>query len=136
MKNEITKARENLQRFANKHKIVFEDKGEVGFGRECVGFLHGDNYIDYNPTDHENYEPIWGNDIRLLPPEETPNAYHKHDCLAVLVHGDYDKAILELNAWINNLEKQGEVYIQEYETKADSLQALMVGLFGHAVRIK
>lgn len=127
----------NLQRFANEHKIILEDEGEVGFGRPCVGFIKGDGYIDYNPTQHPDYEYVWEQDARLGPSNQIPNAYHKHHCMAVLVQGDdYDSALEELNEWVKHLEAQGEVYVTEYETGATGIQAVLSGLIGYAVRIR
>lgn len=125
---------QNLLRFANHHKIILQDQGEVGFGRPCVGFTHGDNYINFNPTDAVKYEYIPElYDERLEAPRGV-NAYHKHDCLAVLVeNGDYDTALVQLNDWINHLEDQGEVKITPYPTGAVGIQALLTGVIGHAV---
>lgn len=52
-------ARAICERFAVDHKVIFDDEGEVGFGRECVGFRDGGKYIDHNPcTSGGDYEPI------------------------------------------------------------------------------
>ena len=64
----MDKIKKELQDFANKHKIVLDEHGECGFGRPCVGFLHGDNYIDINPHHSETYKPIWEIDDRLYAP--------------------------------------------------------------------
>lgn len=37
-------AKKICQDFALKHKLIFDDEGEVGSGRECVGFRDGDKY--------------------------------------------------------------------------------------------
>ncbi|MHC4088717.1 MAG: hypothetical protein ACYSVY_00290 [Planctomycetota bacterium] len=133
----MDEVRERLQAFANRHKLILEDRGEVGFGRSCVGFVKGNVYVDYNPYSHPSFEPVWERDHQLNPPDETPDAYHKHDCLVVLVRGgDYDGALRQLDAWITHLEGQGEVYIDEYETGATGLQAMISGLVGYAVRIR
>ena len=64
------------------------------------------------------------------------DAYHKHDCLCVLVHDDdYDAALIELDTWIEHLESQGQVSIERYETGAKGMQAIISGLIGFAVRI-
>ena len=133
-----TKARKYLQDFANKHKVVFEDHGSVGFDRPCVGLSHGDTYIAHNPYNSKDYEPIEElADENLYPPDEVPNAYHKFDCLAVLVHSeDYDGAIIELYKWIKHLETLGEIQIVEYNTGATGMQAMFTGVFKKAVKIK
>ena len=128
----------NLQRFANNHKLILEDDGECGFGRPCVGFLsQSGNWLDHNPINSETYESIWPDDERLYPPKEVDDAYHKHDCMAVLVHNDnYDEALQQLNKWVKHLESQGELFVQEFETGAKGMQAVISGVFGWAIRIK
>lgn len=134
-----TESRALCQRFANQHKLIFEDKGEVGFGRPCVGFLRGPGYVNYNPLNDRTYDYIWPRDLRLSPPTDTTDAYHKHDCLAVLALGDepdYETAIDQLAAWVTHLESQGEVEIAQYETGAHGLQAVISGVIGFAIRFK
>ncbi len=128
-----------LRDFAAKHNLTLEPRGEVGFGRPCVGFVGaGSNYVDYDPRmSGGDYEPIWPIDARLHPPEGTPDAYHKHDCLAVLVHGDdYDAALVQLAKWVDHLEAQGEVYVETYRTGAVGIQAMFSGTTGRAVRMR
>jgi hypothetical protein len=137
---------QNLQRFANDHKVILQDRGEVGFGRPCVGFLGGHGYVDFNPyrykqgeegrQDFEHVPEL--QDDRLRPPRDTvTDAYHKHDCLAVLVHNDdYDEGLRQLNLWVEHLEAQGRVEIVEYDTGAVGLQAAMTGFIGRAVVIR
>jgi hypothetical protein len=119
--------------FAKKHDIKFERKGECGFGRDCVGFLNkaGTNYIDFNPTDHGNYEPIKGLQCEACYPPPTVKAYHKHDCLAVLGHED--SAIIQLATWVQSMEKAGDVRVVEYPTGANGLQAVISGTLGYCV---
>lgn len=121
-----------IQEFANRFKLIFEDEGECGFGRECVGLTNGNNYVDYNPTDSVNYNYIKDfYDERLF--EITPdNAYHKHDCLAVLGRGE--NAIRQLADWVNKLNELGAV-VEKYETGATGLQAIFSGTENYAVRI-
>jgi hypothetical protein len=134
---DITEARALCQRFANDHKIVFEDHGEVGFGRPCVGFTSGSGYIDIHPLDRTDYNELWPHDARLAAPRGV-EAYHKHNCLAVLVLGDddYDSAILQLAQWVEHLEAQGAVEIVSYPTGASGLQAMISGMVGKALRFK
>lgn len=115
---------ETLNNFAKKHDIFLEVNGEVGFGRECVGFTSGTNYIDYNPYDRKTYEPIeqlYSEKHYEIAPD---NAYHKHDCLCVLGCGD--EALKELAQWVEELEKNN-VKIVEYYTGATGLEALFSG---------
>lgn len=72
--------------WASRFGCTLSVKGEVGFGRPCVGILNGQSYVDY------------GYDLGIWTPED---AYHKHDCLAVLVYGDdYDKGLEQLIKWV------------------------------------
>ncbi len=120
----------NIQDFANKHKLVFEDNGEIGFGRECVGLLHGDNYIEYNPMDSDfNYMPdFYDERFNNIAPE---NAYHKGDYLAVL--GTGESAISELSQWVDSLKEIG-VEIGNYPTGATGLQAMISGFTAYAIK--
>lgn len=64
-------------------------EGSVGFMRECVGILNHGNY------------PVYGEDVTFTP----ENAYHKHDCVAVLGRGpDVEK---ELYDWLKWFEEHG-----------------------------
>lgn len=117
---------EYLKQFAEKLDCVFVDKGEVGFGRPCVGILKKEveHYLDINPFDYEiehtleDYSDcyIFGCDERLSANYETvPDAYHKHSCTAVLVHGDdYEAAINQLYIWMSGIEAHGEVEVKKH----------------------
>ena len=54
----IEEYKANIQEFANRFKLIFEDDGEVGFGRKCVGLTNGSNYVDYNPTQYPDYDYV------------------------------------------------------------------------------
>ena len=126
-----------LSVFADKHGISLVSKGEVGFGRSCVGFTMGSNYIDYCPIDMSTYEPIEKlNDDRLYAPDGV-EAYHKHNCLAVLVEDDdYDEALRQLAMWVDHLTSQGEVEIVSYRTGATGMQAMLTGSTGYAITLR
>lgn len=120
----MDKIMEVLNEFAKKHGIFLEVEGEVGFGRECVGFTSGNSYIDYNPYDKRTYEPIkrfYNEKHYEISPE---NAYHKHDCLCVLGRGE--SALKELAQWVEDLEKLN-VRVSEYYTGAIGIQAVFDG---------
>ena len=127
---------QNLQRFANEHKVILEDRGKVGLGRPCVGFLRNGSYVAFNPRKSSpDFEYIWPEDSRFYPPVTVEDAYHKHDCFAVLVYNaDNDEALTQLAAWVEHLEAQGTVELAEYETGATGMQALFSGLFSYAFR--
>ncbi len=123
---------QNIQEFANKHKVVLELEGECGFGRECVGLLHGNNYVDFNPTDDTTYEYIKGFFDPRLDEIMPPKAYHKHDCLAVL--GRDEESIRQLSEWVDKL-KELDVTIESYDTGATGVQALISGITHMAVKV-
>ena len=127
-------AREICQAFANKHKVIFDDEGECGFGRECVGFNYGGAWVDHNPFSMPNFDPIPEYACAAAEPPDGVNAYHKHDCLAVLGRGD--EAIIQLAKWVQHMEAAGEVEIVEYETGAVGVQAVFMGVFSKTVMIR
>lgn len=128
---------QNLQRFANEHKVILEDDGEIGFGRPCVGFLRGGSYIAYNPRCYPGLKLVWPYDRRLGPPKAVRDAYHKGNYLAILVPDDnYDKALCQLNAWVECLRSLGEIEVVDFETGATGTQAIFSGYIAYAIRFK
>lgn len=145
-----------LQEFANKHQVLFshDGKGTCGFGRPCVGFTKDETWIAYNPHKDLDYKPdmnwddlvVFPNDTgNYYPPDETPNAYHKHDCLAVLIKSkdwenitqkEIEVALFELWFWTKAIEKRQEVEIVEYETGATGIQAMFSGITSYAIKSK
>jgi hypothetical protein len=94
--------------------------GECGFGRECVGILCNGNWVDY---DYECGVP-------------TPDdAYHKHDCIAVLGRGE--DAISQLYNWCRAFENAGfvKVALRENPTLKDMPLSTrqMMAIMGTAV---
>ena len=77
-----------LTEWAARYRCSLQLNGQVGFGRDCVGVLKGDTYLDY-----EDQWEIWK-------PED---AYHKHDCVAVLGHGD--ESLEQLYRWVKWLDE-------------------------------
>lgn len=121
-------------RFARDHHLKFVEIGEVGFGRPCVGFTKGAGYVALNPHSSANYEDLWSIDERLSAPRGV-SAYHKYDCLAMLVDGaDYDAGVRGLYTWIRTLEAIGELETVAFETGATGLQAMFSGVVGVALR--
>ena len=127
----IEECKLNIQNFANAHKLIFEDKGECGFGRECVGLMHNNNFVDYNPTDISNGDYIDGFFDERFDSITPADAYHKHNCIAVLGRGE--DAIRQLSDWVDRLNEIG-VIVDEYPTGATGFQATISGVFGKAVR--
>lgn len=133
-------ARERIETFCLKHKLIFEEHGEVGFGRECVGLLSKrGGYLDYNPFSlAEPFAPIDGfEDHRLRAPLTVRDAYHKHECFVILVEDDnYGEAIRQLAIWVEYLESLGDLEVVQYETGATGMQVMMSGLIGYALKVK
>ena len=131
--------REFIREFAEKHGLTVEFDGEVGFGRPCVGLKDArENYVDYNPYSYA------GDDYLALPEFEDDrfdeiapeDAYHKHDCVAVLVHNDkYDPAVEQLADWCRKLDELG-VEVASYSTGATGVQAMISGVTGYSFKVK
>jgi hypothetical protein len=79
---------EAAQLWAAKNRCYIELEGEVGFGRDCVGVLQGTHYVDTPGSDRNDFEGHSEEYLRRVKPPEQVSAYHKHDCLCVLGHGD------------------------------------------------
>lgn len=121
-----------INEFAIRFKLIFQEEGEVGIGRECVGLTNGNNYVEYNPSNiqtgediPEFYNPVFN---EIAP----PHAYHKHPCIAVLGRGE--EAIRELTDWVIKLNELG-VIVENYPTGATGMQILFSGTHSPAVRI-
>lgn len=128
-------AKDICQKFAADHKVIFNEEGECGFGRECVGFSHGDSWIDHNPYNHGgDYERIEKYACEACEPPDGVNAYHKHDCLAVLGRGE--ESVIQLATWVKNMQDQGTVEIVTYPTGATGIQAMLSGAFGKTVIVR
>lgn len=128
----IEECKQNIQEFANKNKLIFNDEGEAGFGRECVGLTNGSNWVDYNPTsypDHDYIKEFHDERFYDICPED---AYHKHNCIAVLGRGD--NAVRQLSEWVDKL-KDLDVVVEQYYTGATGMQAILSGSTGYAVKI-
>lgn len=91
--------------------------GTVGFGRECVGILLGSAYLDYSHIyDLEPQPEFWA-------PEDS---YHKHDCVAVLGHGD--DSIDQLYEWVKWLDGHGWTVEEVSRQPSHALDAIFNGL--------
>lgn len=88
--------------------------GTVGFGRECVGIAHDGSYIDYSGLTSQ---------AEFWTPED---AYHKHDCLAVLGRGD--DAITQLHDWVKWLDEHGYTVETVARNPSSGLEAIIHGL--------
>lgn len=86
--------------WAAEHDCQVTFEGECGFGRECVGILKDGTYPDYEAGS------VWA-------PED---AYHKHDCVAVLGRGE--EAEGQLYDWLKWFDDHG--YTVEESSAAES----------------
>lgn len=77
--------------------------GECGFGRPCVGISVDGTYPDYHWFNRETYEREDENG-QVWTPED---AYHKHECVAVL--GTGPEAEAQLYEWLKWFEDNGFV---------------------------
>jgi hypothetical protein len=100
-----------LTEWAAKNKAALSLNGSVGFGRDCVGIIVGGTYIDTAEAKEATAYNFSAPPHSWWEPED---AYHKHDCLAVLGHGD--GPLRQLYDWVKWLEENGwgveEVYRQ------------------------
>jgi hypothetical protein len=128
----IDECRAIIQEFANRFKLIFDDSGVCGFGRECVGLTNGNNWLDYNPTSHPDYDYVEGFYDERLYDIIPKDAYHKHDCIAVLGRGD--DAIRQLYDWIVRLNELGAT-VEKYPTGAKGFQAMISGTHNYAIKI-
>lgn len=137
--NEIETARRWLQDFARDNKGSFNERGEVGIGRECVGIIGpSGNYVDYGPYNMETLEPIEGlqfDEVEGVAPE---GAYHKHPCLAVLVNDerDHDTATIQLYQWLKELSDFHKLSLAEYKTGAKGAQIMFSGATNWALKLE
>jgi len=125
----------NITQFLKDNPDFRFSVGEVGFGRPCLGILYEGNYVDYHIySDDGNYETIAEHTVAYSQAPE--NAYHKHSCLAVLMHpADYDigpsdkdkhKALAELDEWLGHIIEAG-YRVRDYRESKNSLG----GFFGN-----
>ena len=119
-----------LQDWAARQKCVFEDEGEVGFGRECVGIVGGSCFVDLCPkvVDDVAGAPFrWTTTLpEAEPPEGVEDAYDKHPCLAVLGRGP--GAIHQLYLWVKSIEANGLRVVREGRHPDNAVDAIFHGL--------
>ena len=97
----VQKMRTFVEKFCEKFDNLEFSIGEVGFGRPCVGLLYEDSsYISWRAYD-EDYNTRKECIKELTDAHfKIPDAYHKSDCIAVLVTDSYSKAIKQLYKWV------------------------------------
>ena len=124
--NEVTElvARETqivyLTEWAARYRCSLQLNGQVGFGRDCTGILKGDTYID---TSDIKGETAYTADGEWWEPEDS---YHKHDCLAVLGHGE--EALTQLYQWVKWLDEHGYGVEEIYREPSSNIDLALHGL--------
>lgn len=79
--------------------VILDLEGECGFGRECVGVTCNGLYPDYEWYDYDTYERLDSNGDVWIPDD----AYHKHDCVAVLGRGEAaEEQLYEWLKWFDD----------------------------------
>lgn len=119
-----------MREWAKRNGCTLELAGECGFGRECVGVLRDGSYPDYGP----DFESIDISDdaafdaMQKAKDDEDvwtpPDAYHKHDCVAVLGRGDEPEA--QLYDWLRWFDERD--YTVKSEPKKMDPRLGMIGL--------
>ncbi len=87
--------------WAVRNQCQLDLEGECGLGRECVGILRAGVYPDYHWRDPKTYERTDSNGEVWTPPD----AYHKHECVAVLGGGEPAEA--QLYDWLRWFDERG-----------------------------
>lgn len=86
-----------------KNGFALELQGSCGFGRDCVGILRDGKFPDYQWYDMETFTRLDKNGDVWIPPD----AYHKHECVAVLGHGEAAES--QLYDWLKWFDDNGFV---------------------------
>lgn len=96
-----------MQKYCNEHGLELELDGTCGFGRPCVGVLINGLYPDYIWYSADYSRRIDKNGRVWVP----KHAYHKHECVAVLVTDEntQESAEDELFNWLWWFENNGFV---------------------------
>ena len=115
--------------WAHKNKVRLELEGECGLGRECVGILAEGHYPDYKWYD-EDWNRADNNGDVWIP----DNAYHKHECVAVLGRGEVAEAQLyDWLKWFDDNNFKVEVSDKVIPKDLDPLIIMLQGI--HEVRM-
>lgn len=102
-----------------KYAAALELKGECGFGRECVGIIKNGVYPAYHWYDDENDYKQLDNNGDIWKPK---NAYHKHECVAVLGHGK--EAESQLYDWLKWFDDNGFILEHGFNDRGKSYDRL------------
>lgn len=87
--------------YCSRMGMTLQLAGECGIGRECVGIIVDGKYPEYRW-----YSPDYLDEIDKNGEVWTPkDAYHKHECVAVLGRGEAAEA--QLYDWLKWFDKEG-----------------------------
>jgi hypothetical protein len=109
-----------LTEWASRYRCSLQLNGEVGFGRDCVGILKDGHYIDTADIKGETAYVAGG---EWWEPEDS---YHKHDCLAVLGHGD--GPLEQLYQWVKWLDGHGYGVEEVYRQPTSNIDLALHGI--------
>lgn len=109
-----------LTEWAARYQCSLQLNGEVGFGRDCTGILKDSHYID---TADIKGETAYTADGDWWEPEDS---YHKHDCLAVLGHGD--GPLEQLYRWVKWLDEHGYGVENTYRQPSSNIDLAVHGI--------
>lgn len=117
----------HIEAFVKETGLQFMEKGEIGFGRNCVGIMNPKTecYIAYQTYD-DDYRTALSHEVAMNTTPE--DAYHKGPYLAVLYDGTEEGrqgAIKQLDEWLEKI-MAASYEIEEY-TETNSLASLMAG---------
>lgn len=118
--------------WAAKNGAQLQLEGECGFGRECVGISVDGSFPDYCWHDETTWERADQNGDVWRPAD----AYHKHECVAVLGRGEPAEA--QLYDWLKWFSDNGfvvETGDQPMDPKLAVL-GLMLGKHRYARMVK
>ena len=109
-----------LTEWAARYRCALQLNGQVGLGRDCTGILKDSHYIDTaDIKSQEAYQPggEWW---------EPEDSYHKHDCLAVLGHGD--EPLTQLYEWVQWLDGHGYGVEDTYRQPSSDIDLALHGI--------
>lgn len=110
-----------LTEWATRNGAVVTFTGECGFGRECVGVMIGNAYLDYS-----HLYDLFGRDETKWALWWAPeDAYHKHDCMAVLGRGP--AAVEQLYQWAKFLDEHNWTVSSESRQPTHVVDAMLNG---------
>lgn len=105
-----------MTKWARDHDMTLTLTGQCGFGRECIGIEIEDHYPDYHWYEEDpkkGFAQLDQNGHVWTPPD----AYHKHECVAVLGRGE--KAEAQLYDWLKWFDDNGFVLEKGDNPKAN-----------------